>query len=99
MIPGSMIKGPGGAMDMVSGVKKIVIMMDHCAKDGSSKLMNECSLPLTGKNVVDMIVTDLAVFSVDAEKGLTLTELAPGSNLEMIKDKTACPFSIAENLK
>ena len=98
MIPGSMVKGPGGAMDLVSGVKKIVIMMDHCAKDGSSKLMTECTLPLTGKNVVDMVVTDLAVFAVDPEKGLTLLELAPGSTLEMIREKTACPFVLAENL-
>ncbi|MCF6267191.1 MAG: 3-oxoacid CoA-transferase subunit B [Desulfuromusa sp.] len=99
MIPGSMIKGPGGAMDLVSGVKKIVIMMDHCAKDGSSKLMENCTLPLTGKNVVDLIVTDLAVFSVDEKTGLTLTELAPGADLEMIKEKTACPFNIAATLK
>ncbi|WP_394708570.1 3-oxoacid CoA-transferase subunit B [uncultured Desulfuromusa sp.] len=99
MIPGSMIKGPGGAMDLVSGVKKIIIMMDHCAKDGSSKLMEQCTLPLTGKNVVDMIVTDLAVFEVDAEKGLTLTELAPGSTLETIKEKTGCPFNVADDLK
>ncbi len=99
MIPGSMIKGPGGAMDLVSGVKKIVIMMDHCAKDGTSKLMEGCTLPLTGKNVVDMIVTDLAVFNVDAEKGLTLTELAPGSTVEMIKERTACPFNIVDELK
>lgn len=99
MIPGSMIKGPGGAMDLVSGVKKIVIMMDHCAKNGTSKFMEQCTLPLTGKNVVDMVVTDLAVFDVDAEKGLTLTELAPGSSLEMIKEKTGCPFNIADDLK
>ncbi len=99
MIPGSMVKGPGGAMDLVSGVKKIIIMMDHCAKNGTSKLMKECSLPLTGKNVVDMIVTDLAVFSVSAKTGLTLTELAPGSSIEMITEKTDCPFDIAEGLK
>lgn len=99
MIPGAMIKGPGGAMDLVSGVKKIVIMMDHCAKDGSSKLMESCTLPLTGKNVVDMVVTDLAVFNIDAETGLTLTELAPGSTVELIKEKTACPFSVADGLK
>jgi 3-oxoacid CoA-transferase len=99
MIPGSMVKGPGGAMDLVSGVKKIVIMMDHCAKDGTSKLMTECTLPLTGKNVVDMVVTDLGVFEVDAEKGLTLIELAPESTIALVREKTACPFHIADNLK
>jgi len=99
MIPGAMVKGPGGAMDLVSGVKKIVIMMDHCAKDGSSKLMEECTLPLTGKHVVDMVVTDLGVFEVDAETGLTLIELAPESNIELIREKTACPFRIADNLQ
>lgn len=98
MIPGSRVKGPGGAMDLVSGVKKIIIMMDHCAKDGSPKLLPECNLPLTGKNVVDMIVTDLAVFDVDAETGLTLTELAPGATLEMVKEKTGCPFTISSQL-
>ena len=99
MIPGAMVKGPGGAMDLVSGVKKIIIMMDHCAKDGSSKLMEECTLPLTGKNVVDMVVTDLAVFEVDPESGLTLIELAPGSSVELIKEKTGCPFTIAADLR
>ena len=99
MIPGAMVKGPGGAMDLVSGVKKIIIMMDHCAKDGSSKLMEECTLPLTGKNVVDMVVTDLAVFEVDPESGLTLVELAPGSSVEQIKEKTGCPFTIAADLR
>ncbi len=99
MIPGAMVKGPGGAMDLVSGVKKIIIMMDHCAKDGSPKIMQECTLPLTGKNCVDMIVTDLAVFEVDAQKGLTLTELPPGSSLEQVKEKTGCNFAVADNLK
>ncbi len=98
MIPGSMVKGPGGAMDLVSGVKRIVIMMDHCAKDGSPKILPECTLPLTGKGVVALIVTDLAVFEVDREKGLTLTELAPESSLELVREKTGCPFHVAENL-
>ncbi len=98
MIPGAMVKGPGGAMDLVSGVKKIIIMMDHCAKDGSSKLMEECTLPLTGKGVVDMVVTDLAVFDVAAESGLTLLELAPEATIEQVKARTACPFRIAEGV-
>jgi 3-oxoacid CoA-transferase len=99
MIPGSMVKGPGGAMDLVSGVKKIIVMMDHCTKDDTSKLLPECTLPLTGKNVVDMVVTDLAVFKVDSAKGLTLTELAPGATLELVVQKTDCPFHIDNQLK
>jgi 3-oxoacid CoA-transferase len=99
MIPGAMVKGPGGAMDLVSGVKKIVIMMDHVAKDGSPKIMKECTLPLTGKNVVDMIVTELGVFSVDSVHGITLLELAPGATVEDVKSKTGCPVKIAGDLK
>ena len=86
-------------MDLVSGVKKIIIMMDHAAKDGSPKILEECSLPLTGKNVVDMIVTDLAVFTVDEKQGLILTELPPGSSLNEVKEKTGCTFIISDNLK
>lgn len=99
MIPGSMVKGPGGAMDLVTGAGKIVIMMDHCAKDGSSKLMPECTLPLTGKNVVDLVVTDLAVFDVHPEQGLTLTELAPGADLQLVRARTGCPFQVAGDLE
>ena len=98
MIPGSMVKGPGGAMDLVTGAKKIIIMMDHCARDGSAKLVPECTLPLTGKNVVDMVVTDLAVFDVAPSRGLTLTGLAPGASLELVREKTGCPFEIAGDL-
>lgn len=74
-------------------------MMDHAAKDGSPKILEECSLPLTGKNVVDMLVTDLAVFTVDEKQGLTLTELPPGSSLDAVKEKTGCAFTVADNLK
>ena len=80
-------------------MKKIIIMMDHCAKDGSPKIMEACTLPLTGKNVVDLIVTELAVFEVDEKKGLTLTELAPGADLELVRARTACSFAVAAALK
>jgi 3-oxoacid CoA-transferase len=98
MIPGKMVKGPGGGMDLVSGVKKLIIMMEHVAKDGSPKILDECSLPLTGKNVVNMLVTDKCVFNVDRNKGLTLIEISPYSDLEDIKTSTGCDFHVADNL-
>ncbi len=89
MIPGKMIKGMGGAMDLVAGVKKIIVVMDHCAKDGSPKFIPACTLPLTGTNVVDMIITDLCVFHrSDHETPFKLVELAPGVTAEEVAEKT-----------
>ncbi len=89
MIPGKMIKGMGGAMDLVAGVKKIIVVMDHCAKDGSPKFIPECTLPLTGTNVVDMVITDLCVFlRKDHDSPFELIELAPGVSAEEVAEKT-----------
>ena len=93
MIPKIMVKGPGGAMDLVTGAQKIIIMMDHVTKKGGAKILKECSLPLTGKRVVDMIVTDKAVFEV-SDKGLTLIEVSPFSSLEEVKETTDCEFVV-----
>jgi 3-oxoacid CoA-transferase len=99
MIPGKMVKGPGGAMDLVSGVKKVVVMMEHNAKDGSPKVLEQCDLPITGQNVVDLLVTDKGVFSIDAERGMTLLEVSPFSSLDEIKAATGCGFDIAPDIK
>jgi len=93
MIPGKMVKGMGGAMDLVAGVPRVVVLMEHVAKGDEKKILKTCSLPLTGKGVVHMIITDLCVFSVD-RPGLTLIDVAPGVVLHEIQAKTEPDFKI-----
>ncbi|HVZ24135.1 MAG TPA: 3-oxoacid CoA-transferase subunit B, partial [Vicinamibacterales bacterium] len=95
MIPGKMVKGPGGAMDLVAGVGRVVVLMEHCAKDGRPKILEACTLPLTGKAVVNRIITELGVFDVKPGGGLVLREVTDGVTLEMIRARTGAPFDVA----
>lgn len=97
MIPGKMVKGMGGAMDLVAGVKRVVVVMEHTNKAGESKILKECTLPLTGKGVVNLVITDLCVFEI-TPSGMTLIELAPEVTVEEVQAKTEAVFSVSESL-
>ena len=94
MIPGKMVKGMGGAMDLVAGVKRVVVLMDHNAKDGSAKLLKHCTLPLTGQGVVDLVVTELGVFAI-ANGKMSLIEIAEGATLDEIAARTEAAYDVA----
>ena len=97
MVPGKMVKGMGGAMDLVAGVKRVVVVMEHANKHGQSKVLKRCTLPLTGQGVVDLLITDLGVFDVArGKRPLTLLELADGVSLEEMRAKTGAAFEVAE---
>src|SRR5438045_9739073 len=95
MIPGKMIKGPGGAMDLVAGVKRVVAVMEHTSKDGKPKILKQCTLPITGKGVVNLIITDLCVFEVKSGAGLVLTEIHSDASVDDIRPKNGLPFDVA----
>ncbi|HQT47494.1 MAG TPA: 3-oxoacid CoA-transferase subunit B [Acidocella sp.] len=95
-VPGKTVKGMGGAMDLVAGVRRVVVVMEHNAHDGGAKILPACTLPLTGESVVDLIITDLCVMACDKERGgLKLIELAPGVTLDVVRARTGAPFEVA----
>jgi 3-oxoacid CoA-transferase subunit B/3-oxoadipate CoA-transferase beta subunit len=99
MVPGKMVKGMGGAMDLVAGVKRVVVVMDHCEKTGAPKLLKACNLPLTGAGVVDLLITDLGVFEIDRKGGgMVLTELARGVTPDEVEARTEAEFTLAPGL-
>jgi 3-oxoacid CoA-transferase subunit B/3-oxoadipate CoA-transferase beta subunit len=99
MVPGKMVKGMGGAMDLVAGVKRVVVVMDHSEKSGAPKLLKQCNLPLTGAGVVDLLITDLGVFEIDRKgAGVTLIELADGETVEGVRARTEAPFKVGPSL-
>ena len=96
MVPGKMVKGMGGAMDLVAGVRRVVVAMDHCEKSGAPKVLKACNLPLTGAGVVDLLITDLGVFEIDAKAAtMRLTALATGVSLDEITTKTEAEFTVS----